>query len=271
MAGHIITRYLESLNKYEIINASLEKLRDDTIIINVEDKELVKEIIIKNKPDIVINCIGLLIRASADRPAMAIYLNSYFPHYLAELGKQMNFKTIHLSTDCVFSGEKGGYNENDVKDAKDIYGQSKALGEIVNEKDLTLRTSIIGPEIIEGGTGLFHWIMNQSGKIGGYGEVFWTGLTTLELAKAIDSAIDQDLTSLYHLVPNEKISKFDLLQLIKEIWNRPIDISKNNEPKSDKSLLNNRKDFNYEVPNYHQMLVELFEWMKNWEYDNYDL
>jgi len=271
MAGHIVTRYLESLNKYEIINASLEKLKDNTIIVNVEDKKLVRKILIENKPEVVINCIGLLIKTSANHPDMAIYLNSFFPHYLAQLGKEMNFKTIYLSTDCVFSGESGGYSENDVKDGKDIYARSKALGEIVNDKDLTFRTSIIGPEIREGGSGLFHWVLNQSGKINGFGEVYWTGLTTLELAKAIDSAIEQDLTSLYHLVPNEKISKFELLQQIKEIWDRPIEISKINTPKSDKSLINNRKDFNYKVSNYRQMLVELFEWMKNWEYHNYNL
>ena len=271
MAGHIVTRYLQSLNKYEITNASLEKLEDDTIVVNVEDKDLVKKILVENKPDVVINCIGLLIKASADHPDMAIYLNSYFPHYLAELGKELNFKTIHLSTDCVFSGKKGGYSEDDLKDGKDIYAQSKALGEIINDKDLTFRTSIIGPEIIKNGSGLFHWVIQQSGDLSGYGEVYWTGLTTLELAKAINAAIEQDLTSLYHLVPNEKISKFDLLQLIKEVWDRPVEISKSNTPKNDKSLINNRKDFNYKVPNYRQMLIELYEWMKEWEYKNYNL
>jgi dTDP-4-dehydrorhamnose reductase len=269
MAGHVITRYLESLNKYEIINVALEKLNDETIIANVEEKELVKEIISKFKPSVIINCIGLLVDASSNRPDLAIYLNSFFPHYLAELGKRMNFKLIHLSTDCVFSGNKGNYSENDFKDGEDMYARTKALGEIINNKDLTFRLSIIGPEIRENATGLFHWFMTQKGEIWGYNKVYWTGVTTLELAKAIDSAIDQNLTSLYHLVPKKKISKFALLNFIKEVWGKSIIIKNINEPKHDKSLINTRKDFNYEIPDYRTMLMELYEWMKNWNYRNY--
>jgi dTDP-4-dehydrorhamnose reductase len=129
--------------------------------------------------------------------------------------------------------------------------------------------SIIGPEIRENATGLFHWFMIQKGEISGYSRVYWTGVTTLELAKAIDSAIDQNLTSLYHLVPKKKISKFALLNLIKEVWEKSIIIKKNDEPKHDKSLINTRKDFNYEIPDYQTMLMELYEWMKNWNYRYY--
>ena len=269
MAGHVITRYLESLNKYKIINVALEKLNDETIIANVEEKELVKDIISKYKPNIVINCIGLLVKASSNHPDLAIYLNSFFPHYLAKLGKEMNFKLIHLSTDCVFSGKKGEYSENDFKDGEDMYARTKALGEIINDRDLTFRLSIIGPEIRENGTGLFHWLMTQTGEAPGYSQVYWTGVTTLELAKAIDSAIDQNLTSLYHLVPKKKISKFALLNLIKEVWGKSIKINEVEEPKHDKSLINNRRDFDYEIPDYQTMLTELYEWMKNWNYRYY--
>lgn len=270
MAGHVITRYFESLNKYKITNIALEKLNDKTIIANVEEKQLVKEIISKYKPHIIINCIGLLVKASLNHPDLAIYLNSFFPHYLAKLGREMKFKLIHLSTDCVFSGHKGDYSEYDFKDAEDMYGRTKALGEIINNKDLTFRLSIIGPEIRENATGLFHWFLTQKGEISGYSKVYWTGVTTLELAKAIDSAIEQNLTSLYHLVPKKKISKFELLNLIKEVWRKSIKIKKVDEPKLDKSLINNRKDFKYEIPDYRKMLTELYEWMKNWNYRKYN-
>ncbi len=266
MAGHIVTRYLESLNKYEVINSSLDKLDEKTIVLNVEEKELVKKVLVENKPDIVINCIGLLIKASSDRPALAIYLNSFFPHYLAELGKFLDFKTINMSTDCVFSGKKGGYSEDDIKDGEDHYARTKALGEIINDRDLTFRTSIIGPELIEKGTGLFHWFMTQMGTINGFSNVFWTGVTTLELAKAFDNAIEQDITSLYHLVPEKKISKYELLKLIKEIFGKPIEILKHDEPIQNKSLINHRHDFDYKIPDYRTMLSELFDWMKKWNY-----
>ncbi len=267
MAGHMVTRYLRSLNKYEIFNASLDKLDKTTIKIDVENKNLVKKVLNKIKPNIVINCIGLLIKDSAEKPAMAIYLNSFFPHYLSELGKILNFKLIHLSTDCVFSGKKGNYSESDVPDGEDHYAKTKLLGEIINQRDLTFRTSIIGPEINKNGTGLFHWFLTQTGNIKGFTNVYWTGVTTLELAKVIDKAIEQELNSLYHLVPNEKISKFDLLNLINEIWEKEIEIIKFEDNRSDKSLINSRKDFNYNIPTYRKMLTELYTWMKEWDYN----
>ena len=269
MAGHVITRYLESLNKYVVTNVALEKLNDETIIANVEDKELVKEIVYKYKPNVVINCIGRLVKDSSNHPDLAIYLNSFFPHYLAKLGKDMNFKLINLSTDCVFSGKKGDYSEYDFKDGEDMYARTKALGEIINNRDLTFRLSIIGPEIRQNGTGLFHWFMTQTEDISGFSEVYWTGITTLELARAIDHAIEQNLTSLYHLVPEKKISKYTLLKLIKEVWGKAIKIKKVEEPKHDKSLINTRKDFNHKIPDYQTLLMELYEWMKNWDYKLY--
>lgn len=269
MAGHMVTRYLRSLNKYKIFDTSLDKLDKATILINVENKDLVNKILNEINPNIVINCIGLLIKDSAENPALSIYLNSFFPHYLSELGKILNFKLIHLSTDCVFSGKKGNYSESDLKDGEGYYARTKALGEIINQKDLTFRTSIIGPEIKKNGTGLFHWFLTQSGTIKGFTNVYWTGVTTLELAKAIDKTIEKELTSLYHLVPNEKISKFDLLNLINEIWGRNIEILKYEDYQSDKSLINNRKDFDYNIPTYRKMLIELHAWMNGRGYKFY--
>lgn len=266
MAGHVITRYLKSIGKYEIFDASLNKLHEETIEINIEDTESVVKLIRKIRPDIIINCIGILIKESSEKHSSAIYINSFFPHFLAELGTELNFKLIHLSTDCVFSGKKGGYSETDLKDGEDHYAKTKALGEVINNRDLTFRTSIIGPEIKKNGAGLFHWFMTQKGTINGFSNVYWTGVTTLELAKVIDNAIDQDLSSLYHLVPDKKISKYDLLKLINEIFNRNVEILKSGDYNSDKSLINNRNDFDYNIPNYREMLIELNEWMKKWDY-----
>lgn len=270
MAGHVITRYLESLNKYKIINVSRSRLDEKTIILEISNIKKVENLIFKNKPDVVINCIGILIKESEEHPDSAIFINSYFPYFLERLGKQIRFNLIHISTDCVFSGEKGGYSESDFKDGKDFYARSKALGEIINDIDLTFRTSIIGPELKKNGNGLFHWFITQKNKVFGYSNVFWTGVTTLELAKAVYYAIEQDLKSLYHLVPENKISKYNLLKLIKEIWNKTIEIQEDSKLVSDKSLINNRKDFKYKVPDYRTMLIELFEWMKKWDYKHYN-
>lgn len=182
--------------------------------------------------------------------------------------EQKNIKRIHLSTDCVFSGLKGMYKEDDIKDEKNIYGLSKNIGEIEDDKNLTFRMSIIGPEIKNNGTGLFNWFMMQKGKIKGYSNVYWTGIRTLELAKAIEVAINEDLKGLYHLVCNEKISKYELLCMIKEIFNKEDVIIEMDDSKiCDKSMINSRKDFSFRVGNYRQMLSEL----KNWIYDNKEL
>lgn len=263
MLGHVVLNYFNSLNKYEIINLSKSRADESTIIINALNVNEIEKIIEDKKPDIVINCIGLLVQESANHPDKAIYLNSYLPHYLAKLGKQMHYKLIHISTDCVFSGLKGDYKEDDFKDAKDFYGKTKALGEIINNYDLTIRSSIIGPEIKKNGTGLFDWIFKQKGTVKGYVNAIWTGLTTLELARAIEKAINNNVSGLYNLVPDSPISKYDLLLLIKEIWDLKVNIVPDYDVKVNKSLIDTRKDFGYEVKNYREMLLELKQWMNN--------
>ena len=136
MAGHLITYYLTQLNKYEIINVSRSKLNENTILIDAYNINSVEKLLNEKKPNVLINCIGVLIKESERYPDRAIYINSFFPRYLERLGKEMNFKLIHLSTDCVFSGKKGDYIENDLKNASDIYGRSKALGEVMNNKQI---------------------------------------------------------------------------------------------------------------------------------------
>ena len=218
MAGHVIFDYLKSLNKYDMYDiAHRNKLHNRSILVDMYDKPRLNQVILDLNPDYIINCIGILIKESNEKPENAIYINSYFPHYLASIGKEHNIKIIHLSTDCVFSGLKGSYKEDDFKEGKDLYAQSKSLGEIVNDRNLTIRMSIIGPELKHNGEGLFHWFMMQQGTINGFVNVFWSGITTLELARVIDQAIGQKLTGLYHLAPEEKISKYDLLNLIKNV------------------------------------------------------
>lgn len=263
MAGHVAYYYLKSTGKYEIINVAFRnKLTEDSILLDITDKIATKQLVIKMRPDIILNCIGVLIKGSQMHPDDAIYINAYFPHLLERLAAEVNAKLIHISTDCVFSGQKGNYAETDVRDADDTYGKSKGLGEVINNKDLTIRTSIIGPELKQNGEGLFHWFMHQKGEVNGYTEAFWGGATTLELAKAIDKYIDLNIIGLCHLTNGEKISKYDLLKLIKDIWEKDDVFIKPYQGKSiDKSLKKSEK-FDFLVSSYEQMLIEQFEWME---------
>ena len=264
MAGHMVYYFLRKTNKYNIDNVVFRnRLNEDSIVLDVTSNDAVSDLVRAIRPDIIINCIGVLVRGSNEHPDNAILLNAYFPHLLKRLSDDVNAKLIHISTDCVFSGKKGNYSENDIRDADDVYGRSKALGEIINDKDLTIRTSIIGPELKENGEGLFHWFMKNSGDINGYTEAYWGGVTTLELAKTIDVTIDQNVTGLVHLTNGEKISKFDLLNLFKMIWKKnDIKVNPYNGKCVDKSLQKSNK-FNFKVPAYPEMMFQLDEWMKN--------
>lgn len=259
MAGHMVSSYLKSLNKYTVYNVTRSKSSDEyNLQCDISDIDNVDNIISEIKPDIIINCIGILNHESDNNPIKTAYINSFFPHFLSIKAP----KLIHLSTDCVFNGKKGSYTESDIKDSSDMYGISKNIGEVINSKDLTFRTSIIGPELKSNGKGLFHWFMNQNSDINGYTNVYWTGVTTLELAKAIDSAIDCNLCGLYQLVPQNKIAKFDLLNLIKEIFEKSdVNILPDSKISCDKSLVGTRKDFDFNVSNYDTMLRELKSWM----------
>lgn len=263
MAGHIAYYYLQSTERYELINVVYRtKLVKDSIVVDVTDKNAVTKLVEEVRPDLIINCIGVLIKGSKEHPDNAIFINAYFPHLLKKLSDKIGAKLIHISTDCVFSGKRGNYTESDFRDADDIYGRSKALGEIINDKDLTIRTSIIGPELKTNGEGSFHWFMHQTGQVNGFKTAIWGGVTTLELAKAIDNAIVQEQTGLIQLSNGIGITKYDLLNLFKKIWHRSnVNILPYDGNKIDKSIAKSDK-FAYEVPGYEVMLLEQYEWMR---------
>lgn len=262
MLGHMVYNYLKSLDKYKMVDASYpQKLHEDSKLIDVTNKTELEEFIIAENPDVVVNCIGILIKSSQNDPSNAIYLNSYLPHQLTRILRKTGGRLIHISTDCVFSGKKGCYDENDFRDADDTYGRSKALGEVINNIDVTLRTSIIGPELKVNGEGLFHWFMYQTGVVNGFTKTFWGGVTTLQLAKSIDLTIDKKFAGLMHISNGERISKFDLLKIIKSIWSiKNIDINPIDGKPADKSLKSSLQ-FDFKVPLYEIMLNELFDWM----------
>lgn len=262
MAGHVAYYYLKETGKYDITDVVFRnKLTKESIVLDATDKFATEDLIRTVNPNIILNCIGILIKGSQQHPDNAIYINAYLPHLLERLASEIDAKLIHISTDCVFSGAKGNYAEDDFRDADDVYGRSKALGEVINEKDLTIRTSIVGPELKKNGEGLFHWFMQQKGKINGFTQAIWGGVTTLELAKAIDLAISNNLNGLIQLSNGIGISKFDLLNLFKEIWNKDdLTVIPYDGKKVDKSLKKSTL-FDFDVPSYNDMLLELKNWM----------
>lgn len=264
MAGHMISLYLQEQGHK--ITGFVKKKNGliDCIEGNALDTVLIKKILQSSEYDAVINCIGILNKAVDAGLAEGIYINSVLPHLLEESVEGMKTRVIHISSDCVFSGNTGHYKESSRPDAESYYGKTKALGEIWGENSLTFRTSIIGPELKSNGIGLFHWFMSQSGPVNGFTEVIWSGVTTLELAKAINSALRQKLTGLYHLVNNEVISKHDLLCLFNMYMNdNKTVIHENGSFSNDKSLEDTRLELNHKIPSYEIMIQELAEWMKN--------
>jgi len=227
MLGHKIL--LKFLHRHEVMgtlrkpNQNLSTLfrGHESILktgIDAFNTDTLRALIADFKPDAVINCIGIVKQLKeAQDPFISISINALLPHQLEKLGTEFGFRLIHLSTDCVFSGEKGPYTEGDESDVSDLYGQTKYLGEVKGARALTLRTSIVGREISSPFTGLIEWFLAQRGKtINGYTGALYTGLTTNLMADVIENILTnhKNLSGLYHLSA-DAISKFDLLNLLK--------------------------------------------------------
>lgn len=275
MAGHVIFNKFKDEYGFAAygIARNIEP-SENTFNLDVNNTDVLGQIITEHKFDVIVNCIGILNKDAEDNPDKAIWFNSYFPHYLEKVTKNTGTKVIHISTDCVFSGNKGNYTEEDFKDGVGFYAQSKALGEIVNDKDLTIRTSIIGPELNENGIGLFHWFMSQpdDSQLKGYSQAFWSGITTIELAKVVKWVIEENVVGLKQIAPHHKINKFDLLQLFNEIFREnKLTIIEDDHYKVDKSLLSIVTKYTYNVPEYREMLIEMKEWIKSKKIYKYEI
>ena len=262
MIGHILVKIIKHNELFQVSNISRRKtIFDDTLICDVTDFKKLEENIKKISPEYIINCIGVLIKESNINPKNAILINAYLPHFLESISEKYNFQLIQISTDCVFSGCDGGYHEESTKDAKDIYGVSKGLGEIISKSHLTIRTSIIGPEIKNQPQGLFEWVLkNKNKKIDGFSESIWSGVTTIVLSKAIIYCIDNNIKGLLHVASN-KISKFDLICVINDVFNLGVDVKKVSGKKSDKSLITNRDDFIFNVPSHFEMISQMSDFI----------
>ena len=265
LIGHQVHNYLKVNEGYDLYNiAYRNKLQEDTLLLDARDeKNLIKQINVI-RPKYIVNCIGILIDGSGKNPEDAIFLNAYLPHRLTRLANKIDAKLIHISTDCVFSGDKAGpYIESDEKDGRDVYAKSKGLGEILNNKHLTLRTSVVGPELKVDGEELFNWFMKQRGEISGFTKALWSGVTSIELAKAVKWSIDNDITGLYHVTNNKTISKFELLKLFQKHTKKDININPAEKKNIDKSFIDTRLLINYKIPSYDEMISDMVSFIVN--------
>lgn len=270
MLGHVLYKKLnKNLNKkFNVIGINRSDYQNDSNSYRLDVLNFIElEKFIKNKkPKYIINCIGFLLHASINKPSLAIQTNSLLPHFLNEISEKYNYKLIHISTDCVFDGKRGMYKELDLKNETNYYGLTKNLGEINNNKNLTIRTSIIGPELKSKATGLFDWVIRQKGNtINGYSNAMWSGLTTIELSKFIIWSLDKNLSGIVHATNSIAISKYNLINLINQAFNLNIKLLESKDYKVDKTLINT-KIMEYNFPTYIKMIDEMKDWIDKNKY-----
>jgi dTDP-4-dehydrorhamnose reductase len=210
--------------------------------VTADEPSTVRSALERARPEVVVNCVGAVKQAEAgQRPVPAIRINSLFPHELAAACRESSVRMIHVSTDCVFSGERGRYSEEDVPDATDIYGRSKLLGEVSGEGLLTLRTSLIGREL-RSSLGLLEWLIsNRGGSVKGFSRAVFSGLTTIALADEIGALIEEqpELEGLWHLA-SEPIDKLELLSMLDRKLELGIEIVPDRSVIVDRSLDSSR-------------------------------
>ena len=246
-------------NKVKIGN-TLEYSKNLIEISDVRNFEEVFQICENISPNVIINCIGIIKqKKDIDNRIQTIQINSLLPHQLFNISKKVGAKLIHFSTDCVFSGKEGNYEEIHNPDAEDFYGLSTRLGEVHDKGALTLRTSIIGHEL-NTAKSLIDWFLSQKEEVKGFKNAIFSGLTTIEMGKVLENILlhNYDLTGLFHLSVNP-INKFDLLKLVAEIYKKDIKIIEDNNVVIDRSLnsSNLRSITGYNPPSWRELITEL--------------
>lgn len=230
MLGFTLFNYLKTKKKLKVfgtIRKKVSKQKNILTKIDIKDFKLLKKKILEISPDMIINCIGIVkSEVKSISKNQVIKINSKLPNYLNKISNKLNFKLVHISTDCVFSGKNKINSEKSDTKPLDLYGKSKLAGEFKSNTNIVIRTSIIGHEIYYK-RGLLEWFLKQEGSIFGFSKAFFSGLTTLELSKIIYEKIifKKDLSGIYH-VSGKKINKYNLLKKIRKIYNKKINIKK---------------------------------------------
>lgn len=247
MLGHKVIEILST--RFEVVGSvrsDVQRFQDHPVLgqtplvghVRVDDFDSMINAFSQVRPEAVVNCIGVIKQAAeAQDPLISLAINSVFPHRLSQLCKATGSRLIHISTDCVFSGKKGSYTEDDISDAEDLYGRTKVLGEAVGDGTMTLRTSFIGREL-GSQLSLVDWFISQRGqKVNGYTQAIYTGFTSYALGTIIADILEnhEDLSGLWH-VSSDRINKYELLKLVNEAYDLGITIEPDVSVVIDRSL-----------------------------------
>jgi dTDP-4-dehydrorhamnose reductase len=267
MLGHMAVKYFKSRGHLVFSTTRSPSMGEDQIYLDVLDKDFSLQRIVNDglpldwKPDYIVNCIGVIKPYSEVNIENTIFINSMFPHILARQGEECGIKVIHITTDCVYSGSEGSYNETSKFDPLDVYGKTKSLGEPKN--CFVLRTSIIGPEK-KGRLSLLEWFFQQDGKeVNGFDNHFWNGLTTLECSKVIEQIMEEGLfeNGTKHIF-STTVSKFDMLNEFKNVYGTNIKINKiSTKDKLDRTLTTTNHGFlnKLKILSFREMVSEMKE------------
>ena len=270
MIGHVLFNYLCLNSNYKtygtvrINNQSVNLFKNNKNVFTIsmkKDMEFIR-LIDKISPNLIINCLGLVKQNLSDHNYLStIYINSLLPHRIAKICSKFSIRLINFSTDCVFSGARGNYTEDDIPDPIDFYGRTKLVGEVNYGNVLTIRTSFIGHQI-NSKYGLLEWFLTQKDNCKGFVNAIYSGLPTIEIAKILNDHIifNKKLKGLYQISGNA-INKYELLSLINKIYRLNLNIEKEHEVKIDRSL--NSKKFEdatgYKPPNWESLIKKMHE------------
>lgn len=271
MLGHVLFKELSKVEDFEVVGTTRnkdglssfftpEELGRIRANVDADNFDTVIRAFAAVQPDIIINCIGIIKQLPiSNDPLTAITVNAQLPHRISLVARSAGARLIHISTDCVFSGKKGDYTEQDPSDALDLYGRSKYLGEVTYPHCVTLRTSIIGHEL-KSNFGLVDWFINQTESVNGYTKAIYSGFSTLEMANIILNHVipNEELNGVYH-VSSEPISKYELLKIISKIYSKKIEINAYNNFVLDRSMRsdNFRKMAKYSPPSWDDMIIQM--------------
>lgn len=272
MAGHTIALFLREKG-HEVTGFDMRQVPFVPCIVgDARDERLLRETASRGY-DIICNCVGILNTRCDEQPQLAEALNARLPHVLASITEGTPTRVFHMSTDCVFAGNTGPYTEGSMPDGMSLYDRTKAAGELRDTKNLTFRNSLVGPDLNPDGIGLFNWFMKQQNEVKGFTGAIWTGLTTLELAKAMEHEAREDVAGLVNMVPGS-ISKYDLLRLFnKHFRNNAVSIVPDGKLQLDKALVRTNFKPTFVPSDYERQIAELADWARThaWLYPHYRL
>lgn len=265
MIGAAVFRLLSLKSEWDVLGTvrsqiHLEFLKEKLIqVTTLEDRNVLSGLLEHVNPDLIINCAGTTKHAPlGDNPLTTLNMNAVLPHKLLQYSDKHNTRLIHISSDCVFSGDQGNYYEEDITNATDLYGRTKALGEVIGEKAITLRTSTIGHEI-DTKFGLLEWFLSQQ-ECHGFKRALFSGVTSLELATVIRDVVipNENINGLYNL-GSKTISKYDLLEIINDVYQCEVKIYADTNFQINRSLNSEKftRDFGYLAPDWYDMIVQM--------------